>query len=50
MEKPAYGSLSLQQLRAELKKRNAKVSGRKHELVERLASLQRLICRRAFYL
>ena len=34
-EKSKYGSWNLDQLRAELKKRNAKVSGRKKELAER---------------
>ena len=30
-----YGNLTVKQLRVELSRRNAKVSGRKHELVER---------------
>ena len=34
-ENPKYGSMSLKELKAELKKRKAKQSGRKHELVTR---------------
>ncbi|XP_038070312.1 uncharacterized protein LOC119739433 [Patiria miniata] len=38
---PDYGSMTLKDLRAELRKRNAKQSGRKHELVTRLESYDR---------
>ncbi|XP_053388346.1 uncharacterized protein LOC123544826 isoform X2 [Mercenaria mercenaria] len=36
-----FGSLTIPQLKAELKKRGARLSGRKNELVERLVSYER---------
>ena len=39
-----YGSWSIVQLKEELRKRGARLSGRKHELVDRLVSVSLLCC------